>query len=607
MKKVTLDLEWDVDSQKFRLGAVTNGKTVTVYDTLPAFVAALQKLPKNVVIGGHYVISDLGMLVKWGQGHALPQRLVLDDSLIAARLLYNHAPTKDLKTLAAEHGMKYQNLQKEQVGPTLTEEDYEYCAKDTWASHYLTNIFTQGIDSRTQAVLDLNNRFQLAFFAVELAGLKFDLQKAAAEERRIVSSLSELVPQLPVGLAPSVVTNDNELREWLLHTYSEDELKLFPKTSTGELSVGVDYLKVLARKPDGFDALLKARELQGFLSLYVTGKQRFLDTNHFLYPSYKLLIAKTHRRSTVPAIQNWPKAAREFIIPRCPKGQIVWGDFKQLEARLFAWQCKSKKMLQDLIERGYLGIASRVYGIDIERGSEEYKLMKATILASQYNMGAGKLRLKILLDFGIDISFREAQDKLDKLFSTYPEMVPERERRIKYAWDTGTTWSDVGAPVPLYLLPPSYYPPDEVVLYRRSRVENGRKVWYEEEHVKVPWEVKQIHNFSINYPTQQLAGYVTGSALLSMQEALAEEHGGWGEYLSLVHDSTKMKRSELVHVPIAEVHDELVADSRRPEETKEFMRHHMTHGLMRYLKVVCPYFDCPLDVDLEAMPHWSKT
>lgn len=592
--KVTIDMEWDIETKAFRCASLTDGKgKVKTYTSLSEFVTAVSKFKKGTIIGGHYVISDLGQLVRWGQGHALPAILTLEDSLIVARLLYGHAPTKDLKTMSAEHGWRYESLQKEQHGTVVTDEDLAYCAKDSWASHHLWHALTAGISKQTDKVLKLNNAFQKAFFAVELAGLKFDIEKAKEEEERLSEILNLCVTQLPEGLSPAVKKDDNILRAWLLDNYSSDELKLFPKTKERhELSVGSDYLKLLDRKPPGFDSLLLARETQSFLSLYVQGKQRFLDEHQFLYPSYKLLIAKTHRRSTVPSIQNWPKEAREFIVSRWPKGNIVWGDFKQLEARLFAWQCGSQQMMSDLIERGYIGIASRVYGLDVKKNSEEYKLVKATVLATQYNMGAGKLRLKIHLDHGIKISYKEAQAKLDKFFNTYPEIATDAKLRIDYAWKHGQTMSDVGAPIPLYLMPESYYPESELG-------------WDGTE--KLSWPVKQVNNFAINYRTQQLAGYVTGCALLSMQDALADECGGWNEYLSKVYDSTKQKRSTLKTLPILEVHDELGADSQNVESTKEFMRYHMLTGMKKYLLDVCPQFDCPLDVDLEHKPYWSKS
>lgn len=596
-KKYTLDMEWQIEKpQTFRCAALTDGKgKVTTFDSLSEFTKALSKLPKGAVIGGHYVVSDIGMLVKWGQAWCLPKDLTLDDSLTASRLLYGHLPAKDLKTMSAEFGMRYENRQKQQTG-SITEEDLEYCAKDAWSSHYLTPLLTKGITKQTQEVLDTNNAFQKAFLAVELAGLRFDVKKAAVEESRLTEVLSWCVTQLPEGLSPSVAKDDNEMRAWLMANYREDELKYFERTKkTKELSVGVKYMRLLERQPAGFGALLEARHTQDFLSLYVQGKQRFLDENQFLYPSYKLLVAKTHRRSTEPSIQNWPKEAREFITSRWPQGEIVWGDFKQLEARLFAWQCKSKQLMTDLLEGGYIGIGSRVFGITVEKGSAEYKLIKAIVLATQYNMGAGKLRSGLHINNGLKITYRKAEEMLDRFFNTYPEVAIEAERRRAYAWKTGTAWSDVGAPVPLYLLPASHYPPESE--WELDRQGNPIK----------PWPIKQIENFSINYPTQQLAGYVTGCALLAMQEALAEECGGWGEYLSQIHDSTKLSASTLHTVPVLEVHDEIGCDSQDIGRTLEFMPYCMTTGMLPYLKKLCPYFDCPLAVDMEHMPYWSKT
>lgn len=163
-KKVTLDMEWQIEPpHSFRCAALTTGKgKVSTFDSLSELTKALSALPQGTVIGGHYVVSDLSMLVKWGQGHVLPSDLVIEDSLLASRLLYNHSPVKNLKAMSAEFGMQYENRQKMQTeGTAVSEQDIEYCAKDAWASHHLTPLLTEGADAQTKEVLRINNKFQI--------------------------------------------------------------------------------------------------------------------------------------------------------------------------------------------------------------------------------------------------------------------------------------------------------------------------------------------------------------------------------------------------------------------------------------------------------------
>ena len=59
-------------------------------------------------------------------------------------------------------------------------------------------------------------------------------------------------------------------------------------------------------------------------------------------------------------------------------------------------------------------------------------------------MGVGLFKRKVLIDFGIDLSWDDAHWYIDTFFDKLPEMFEEKQRRIKYAKENGRAYSDVG-------------------------------------------------------------------------------------------------------------------------------------------------------------------
>lgn len=581
--KLALDLEWHYKDDdplrgKFRCGcwySASSGLcgTFDLSEIRQRFAVAASLGSWEIV--GHNINADLKKLVEWGV--RLPDDFRIRDSLLAARMFVPSAPTKELKPFAREYGLFWEDKHDTENSRELI----EYCAKDTYAAWWLESKLLQNKDEHQKKLYDFQCELSRAFLAVEVAGVKIDRELLEQERLRITTELTGLVKDIP----EHIVTNDNVLRAWLRNRYSEKELHTLGTTDTGQLSINVKVLQTLPKPNKEFRAIVRARELQDYLTLYIDRPKELTDSRGFFFPEYKLLVAKTQRRSTTPAIQNWPSEARKVIVSRFPGGKILSLDFKNLEARLFAWQAGCKKLLSALVEGGYPLVAERCFGWErIEKTDPRYKMLKILILAVLYNMSPGMMRYQLKINHGMIVSYEEAEQQLNDFFDVFSEIYDERERRKRFAKKHGYAVSEIGARMPMQSLPDGILPPEKM-----QRV------------------AKSLENKAVNYPTQNLASYVTGCALVDVQEYLRRESGlSWGEYIADMKVSQAYPNPEkFIGFPIAEVHDELVFDVTA--EGAEFLPS-MIAGVMtagRKLKELCPAFDCPIDVDTTVKECWN--
>lgn len=582
MTHVSLDLEWHIDTLQFRCGCWRKDKAATITGTfsLDTLRKVIESLPDDTCFIGHQIASaDLKQLTRWGI--KLPQHFTIEDSLVASRLANPDWPTHKLKPLAREYGYEYQDEH-------ATADDKElilYCGKDVEASEAINDAIKASLQRRQSALLKLQNAIAQAFFYCEIAGIKLNIKTLEADKQEYESKIARLAPLVADG----AFTDDGRMRSWLQQNYSEKELQMLGKTDGGEMALNVKAMKWLPRQNKEFHAMVDGRAAQDYLTLYVN-RPLEIQKDGYLFSNFKHLVARTQRRSTEPAVQNWPEQARHCIVSRFPGGKIVSADFKNLEARLFAYEAGCKKLMECLVEGGYPLVAERVFGwTGITKQDPRYKALKVLVLAIQYNMGNGVYIRNMLIDHGIKKTWAEAEADFDLFFDKFPEMYAERERRKRYGWETGKAWSLIGAHMPLPILPF-----DKI---------------YSEKDVK--WRKKSCENRAINYPSQCMAAYVTGSAMYDLQKELSVMADGAGRYVEAMIDSRKdpvswqRAYSYLPGIPIIEVHDELVADC--PADKVELMKEMFTKYMLQLktLKQFIPTFNCPLDVDITVADFWK--
>lgn len=519
-------------------------------------------------------------MVKWGI--QLPQHFTLSDSLLASRFLDPEAPAHGLKIVSRYHGYVYDDLHATEDREALL----DYCGRDTFVSAEILKTMLKDCTADQKKVLQTYFKIEQAFFGCEIAGLKLDTAKLQKEARRLTKEINAFVAG---GVPVDLITNDDKFREWLFGRFSGKEEYLYKRlgrTESGELQISAKYLKLLKPQTKQLTSLMSAREVNNYYTLYV---KRPLDIQKdgFFHPEYKLLVSKTQRRSTEPAIQNWPAKARNVVVSRFPDGKIIAADERNLEARLFAWQSGCKKFLEALVEGGYPLVAERCFGWErITKEDPRYTALKAMVLAVTYNMSVGLYKHNLEVDNGIAKSWDECERDYGEFFNTFPEIYDEIEARKAHAWKHGCIKSSIpGVRIPLPILPDYLFDTEKRYQYYR----------------------KKIENYACNYPTQCFASYVVGTALVDIQEYLAAAHGGWGSYIDRIYRTTGDDINQTtIWFPITEVHDELVIDScaRKVDEAREVVSSCMTE--VRTLKTLIPKFDCPLETEMTIGDCWEK-
>lgn len=582
-----LDFEWRFDKKNptrpdqgaFRCGSWMEGNKL--YGSLD-FVSVRNRLGDlarkgRVTYIGHNVNADLTKMVEWGI--PLARDWSMKDSMLAARLLDPLQPAKDLKTLARQNGWIYNEEWDNEDLDTLL----DYCGKDTFTSHEILAHYQRDLCPDKRRVLDFTFDLARAFFGVEQAGIKLDMSLL---DKRAADYSNKLSDHIIKGVDPDLITNDRMFRDVLHRHYKHDVLKkTLGLTKNKDIQVSAKKLKLLPNQQPWMQRLVDARADNDYRTLYVM-RPLELAKSGFFFPRYRLLFAKTQRRSTEPAIQNWPAEARQAVISRFPHGRILTNDFKNLEARLFAWQSGCKSFLEALVEGGYPLVGHRCFKWPmITKKDPRYKQLKALVLAVTYNMGVGLYKNNMKND-GVELSWDQAQEHFDEFFNVFPEIDKEMRDRKAYVWKHGKIKSSVpGVDIPVSIVPDYVFDTED----------------------NYKWYCKKIENFACNYPTQSLASYVTGAALVDIQNGLAARAGGWGPYIDLLRSTlSRTGTREKPWFPIAEVHDELVCDVSpgKMPEAKETMLEMMTKQVT--LKKLIPGFNCPLNVDQEEGEFWSK-
>ena len=238
------------------------------------------------------------------------------------------------------------------------------------------------------------------------------------------------------------------------------------------------------------------------------------------------------------------------------------------------------------MEGGYPLVAERCFGWEkITKEDPRYRSLKAMVLAVTYNMGVGLYKHNLEVDHGIEKTWAECERDYGDFFNTFPEIYDEIEARKAHVWKHGCIKSSIpGVVIPLALLPEYLFTTEKKYSFYR----------------------KKIENFACNYPTQNLASYVVGCALVDIQELLAAKHDGWGKYVDFLYQSRHTTPNNRCWFPVNEVHDEIVSDvgAKALSEAKRVTNQCMTEG--KSLRLLVPSFDCPLETEQVAGRWWAK-
>jgi DNA polymerase I-like protein with 3'-5' exonuclease and polymerase domains len=581
--------------------AVSGADSAVAYEGYNMIRAGLAFREATVVVG-HNVFVDIDAAFRvclpikedWVRGVAVR------DSLLLARMVDENrgAGGYDLETqLTSYFNVRPWKHKTEEIseydplvwGPELR---IDRCRLDAWAAYKLV----EKLEPLAKGPVEFTHRIAASLHRVRLAGVTLDKQafesvasQLYAERERARDLLTKAA--FSYGMTEFSPTNDSHIRELLferlgLDVVARTKAEGLPSVDKVTLThyQNNDVVRLLAEfnSADKVCGLIdgpKGIRANVATTIHIVdGPLLHLETN--ISP----LGARTGRRSSNrPNMQNWKPVMRRLVRSRWSGGAILDVDYKSLEPYILGWIAKDDKYLTYFQEgKGYVGIAKEVYGRDVEKGTHEYRVVKAIVLGTNYGAGAKKIASQLWMELGVRLSseYAEHEREVERCRKKYLRAFPGIKRYMDNARHALLTTGKIVTPT--------------------GRVR----------HMPVPQGERtpgfgHFLNSAYNFPIQSMASDVTGSALVDVEEAITREYGI--SYIEL-HRALLSKQWPKVPLAINEIHDELVYDlppddvvnrKRAVELIVETMRAVPT------LRKVCPSFTLALDVEHFVGPTWG--
>lgn len=224
------------------------------------------------------------------------------------------------------------------------------------------------------------------------------------------------------------------------------------KTKTG-YSTSADVLEKLAADYPIVSDILEYRQLAKLKSTYADGLQNCVKEDGKIHTTFHQTITATGRlSSTEPNLQNIPirielgRMIRKVFHPMA--GNVfVDSDYSQIELRILAHMSGDEKLIeaynsgQDI----HSMTASQVFHVPFEEVTPQLRRnAKAVNFGIVYGISA------FGLSEDLHISRKEAQEYIDRYFSTYPKIKEFIDKTVKDAKETGKTTTLYGRirPIP---------------------------------------------------------------------------------------------------------------------------------------------------------------
>jgi uracil-DNA glycosylase family 4 len=597
----TVGIDAEFTSYSILTFAVSGADSAVAYEGYDMAKAG-RVLQEAAVVVGHNVFVDIDAAIRVG----LPIKedwvrgINVRDSLLLARMVDENrgAGGYDLETqLTSYFNTRPWKHRTEEIsesdpvawGPELRA---DRCRLDAWAAYKLV----EKLEPLAKGPVEFTHRIAASLHRVRLAGVMLDKQafesvagQLYAERERARDLLTKAA--FSYGMTEFSPTNDKHIRELLFERLGLDVVartKTEGLPSVDKVTLAYHQNNDAVRLLAAFNAADKVCGLidgpKGIRANVATtfdtadGPMLYLETN--ISP----LGARTGRRSSNrPNMQNWKPVMRRLVRSRWSGGAILDADYKSLEPYILGWLARDDKYLTYFQEgKGYVGIAKEVYGRDVEKGTREYRVVKAIVLGTNYGAGAKKIANQLWIELGVKLSseYAEHEREVERCRKKYLRAFPGIKRYMDKARHTLLTTGKVVTPT--------------------GRVR----------HMPVPQGERtpgfgHFLNSAYNFPIQSLASDVTGSALVDVEEAISREYGI--SYIEL-HRALLSKQWPNVPLAINEIHDELVYDlppddvvnrKRVVELIVETMRAVPT------LRKVCPGFTLALDVEYLIGPTWG--
>ncbi len=464
---------------------------------------------------------------------------------------YLHYSPVKIEELIGEKGKNQGNMKDVPL-----EKIKDYAAEDADLAFMLYERFYELLQKDN--LLDLAQKIEMPLINVlaemEHNGIKLDKESLLAFRKDLVTDILQTEETI-YKLAGNEfnIQSPRQLGEILFDRLKIDsEAKM---TKTKQYSTGEEVLAKLTGKHPIVEEVLTYRGLKKLLSTYVDTLPNLVDAKSGkIHTSFNQTVAATGRLSSNnPNLQNIPireergREIRKSFVPESKENLFLSADYSQIELRLMAHLSKDSNMISAFLqgEDIHTATAAKIYKIELADVSREMRSRAKTAnFGIIYGISAFGLSQRL------NISRSDAKELIDNYFSTFPGVREYMDLSIKQAHETGFVTTMLGR---------KRYLPD---IHSRNVGLRG-----------------MAERNAINAPIQGSAADIIKIAMINIHRKLKEANLG-----------SKM---------ILQVHDELVFDMKKEEETimKNLVRTEM-EGAIKLL--------VPLTVEMGTGTNWQE-
>ncbi|MFI3263813.1 MAG: DNA polymerase I [Rikenellaceae bacterium] len=277
---------------------------------------------------------------------------------------------------------------------------------------------------------------------IELAGVKIDTEALAGYAKELNHKLLELEREVrEIAQEPSLnINSPRQLGEVL---FTKMKITDKPKrTKTKQFATDEEYLQGFAKEHHIVELILEYRGVKKLLSTYVEALPQLVNRKSGrIHTSYNQAVTATGRlSSTNPNLQNIPirdalgKPIRAAFIPTDDTHAILSADYSQVELRLMA-HLSADPALLSAFEQGediHTATAAKLFGKSLEEvTSDERRKAKTANFGIIYGISAFGLSQRL------DIPRAESKAIIEGYFASYPGVKTYMDSAIESAKSQG--------------------------------------------------------------------------------------------------------------------------------------------------------------------------
>ncbi len=381
--------------------------------------------------------------------HNIPLKNIIFDTMLASYI----------KDASRKHGLKqqasdyldyimteYEELLKNNsnsytIESVPIEEAASYACDDAFATLLLTKYWQQNLDEKELDLLyDMETPLAMVLAKMEENGAFVDVNCLGNIEDEINSKLAAIEAEIFKEAGEQFNINSPKQVGDIL--FGKMNLKAKGMKSKTGFSTSAKVLETLAEEHKIASDILEQRHLAKLKSTYVeTLPELRSPSDNRIHAAFNQTITTTGRLSSSnPNLQNIPvktelgNRIRGAFVPQNPNDYIISADYSQIELRLLAHISRDDNLIEAFCndEDVHSATASKVFDVPIEQVTKDMRKK-----AKAVNFGIVYGQSKYGLASSLGITPYEAQDFIDRYFTTYPGVKKYMENTVKFAYAHG--------------------------------------------------------------------------------------------------------------------------------------------------------------------------